>query len=98
MEAMNAGNEESMRCFMTENYSSASPEEKSTEDKMKMPRGIRAQTGKLIVSSVKQLDEFSVAFVCQCENVGIWLEFTVKVKKEPPHYWAGVSVLPAAAP
>ncbi len=54
--------------------------------------------GKLTVSSVKPLDELSVAFVCQSENVGIWLEFTVKVKKEPPHYWAGVTVLPTSAP
>lgn len=98
VEAMNAGDEESMRCFMTENYSSASLEEKSIEDRMKMPRGIRAQMGKLTVSSVKQLDEFSVAFVCQSQNLGIWLEFTVKVRKEPPYYWAGVTVLPATAP
>ncbi|MFC1636878.1 serine hydrolase domain-containing protein [Planctomycetota bacterium] len=98
VEAMNAGDEKSMRCFMTENYSSASLEEKSIEDRMKIPLGIRAQMGKLTVSSVTPIDELSVAFVCKSEAVGIWLKFTVKVKKEPPHYWAGVTVLPAAAP
>jgi len=98
VEAMNADDEESMRRFMTENYSSASLEEKSIEDRMKIALGIHAQMGKLTVSSVKPLDEFSVAFVCQSENVGIWLKFTIKVKKEPPHYWAGVTVLPTSAP
>jgi CubicO group peptidase (beta-lactamase class C family) len=98
VEAINTGDEESMRRFMIENYSLASLEEKSIEDRMKIPLGIHARMGKLIVSSVKPLDELSVAFVCQSEKVGIWLKFTVKIKKEPPHYWAGVTVLPAAAP
>jgi len=97
VEAMNAGDEESMRLFMVENYSSASLEEKSIEDRMKIPLGIHAQMGKLTVSSVKVIDELSVAFVCKGETLGIWLEFTVKVKKEPPHYWSGVTVLPTSA-
>jgi CubicO group peptidase (beta-lactamase class C family) len=95
VEAMNAGNKESMRRFMTENYSSASLEEKSIEDRMKISLGIRDQMGKLTVSSVKVIDELSVAFVCKGEALGIWLEFTVKVKKEPPHYWSGVTFLPS---
>jgi hypothetical protein len=98
VEAMNAGDEESMRLFMVENYSSASLEEKSIEDRMKIPLGIRAHMGKLTVSSATPIDELSVAFVCKSEAVGIWLKFTVKLKREPPHYWAGVTVLPAAAP
>ena len=98
VEAMNAGDEESMHRFMAENYSSASLEEKSIEDRMKIPLGIHAQMGKLTVSSVKPLDELSVAFVCRSENVGIWLKFTLKVEKEPPHYWAGVTVLSTSAP
>ncbi len=98
VEAMNTGDEESMRRFMVENYSSASLEEKSIEDRMTIPLGIHAHMGKLTVSSVTPLDELSVAFVCQSEKVGIWLKFTVKLKKEPPHYWTGVTVLPAAAP
>jgi len=87
-----------MRRFMAENYSSASLEGKSIEDRMKIPLGIRARMGKLTVSSVTPIDELSVAFVCKSEAVGIWLKFTLKVKKEPPHYWAGVTVLPVAAP
>jgi CubicO group peptidase (beta-lactamase class C family) len=98
VEAMNAGDKESMRHFITENYSSMSLEEKSIEDRMKIPLGIHAQMGKVTVSSVKLLDELSVAFVCQSENVGIWLEFTVEVKKEPPHYWSGVTFLPTTPP
>lgn len=98
IEAMNAGDEESMRRFMAENYSSTSLEEESIEDRVKIPLGIRAQTGKLILNAVKPLDEFSVALVCQSENMGIWLEFTIKVKKEPPHYVAGMTVLPISAP
>jgi hypothetical protein len=98
IEAMNAGDEESMRRFMAENYSSASLEKESIEDRVKIPLGVRAQTGKLTVSSVKPLDELSVALVCQSENAGIWLEFTVKVKKEPPHYVAGMTVLPTSTP
>ena len=98
VKAMNAGDEESMRRFMAENYSSESLEDKSIEDRMKIPLGIRARMGKLTVSSVKVIDELSVAFVCKGETLRIWFEFTVKVKKEPPHYWAGVTVLPTSAP
>ncbi|MHC4627043.1 MAG: serine hydrolase domain-containing protein, partial [Planctomycetota bacterium] len=72
VEAMNTGDEESMRRFMVENYSSASLEDKSIEDRMKIPLGIHARTGRLTVSSVKPLDELSVALVCQSEKVGIW--------------------------
>jgi len=50
------------------------------------------------VSSVTPIDELSVAFVCKSEAVGIRLKFTVKLKEEPPHYWAGVTVLPTSAP
>jgi CubicO group peptidase (beta-lactamase class C family) len=98
VEAMNSGDKESMRRFMTANYSPASLQEKSIEGEMKIPLGIRAQMGKLTVSSVKVIDERSVAFVCKGETLGIWLEFTVKVKKEPPHYWSGVTCLPTAPP
>lgn len=98
VEAMNAGDEESMRRFMAENYSSASLEDKSIEDRMKIPLGIHTQMGKLTVSSVTPIDELSVEFVCKSEAVGIWLKFTVKLKEEPPHYWAGVTVLPTSAP
>lgn len=98
VEAMNTGDEESIRRFMVENYSSASLEDKSIEDRMKIPLGIRAHMGKLTVGSVTPMDELSVAFVCKSEAVGIWLKFTVRLKREPPHYWAGVTFLPTSAP
>lgn len=98
VEAMNADGEEALRRFMAENYSPASLQEKSIEDRMTIPRGVRAQTGKLTVGSVKPDGELGVVFVCKGEALGIWLEFTITLQKEPPHYWAGVMFQPTTPP
>jgi hypothetical protein len=98
IEAMNAGDEASLRRFVTDNYSRASLEEEPIEDKIAMFQGIRAPMGSLKVSSVRIKGENSVIVVAKCQNLGIWLELAIKLKKEPPHYWAGVKALPTAPP
>ena len=98
IEAMNAGDEGSLRRFVTENYSPASLEEEPTEDRIAMFKGIRGATGTLKVSSVRMEGENSVIVAAKSQNTGIWLELTIKLKEEPPHYWAGVEALPTAPP
>ncbi|MHC4695912.1 MAG: hypothetical protein ACYTFA_04110, partial [Planctomycetota bacterium] len=97
-EAMNAEDDEALRRFMAENYSPASLKEKSIDDRIVIPRGIRGQAGKLTVGSVKPDGELAVAVVVQSETLGIWFEFTIKLQKEPPHYWAGVTFQPTTPP
>lgn len=98
VEAMNAGNEESLRRFVTENYSTESLADGSIDGKVATFQGIRASTGKFIVNSVQTDGELSAIVVVQCQPLGIWLELTITLKKEPPHYWGGVQALPTAPP
>ena len=53
---------------------------------------------RLNVSSVRMEGKNNVIVVAKCHNVGIWFELTIKLEKEPPHYWGGVNALPTAPP
>lgn len=98
IEAMNAGDEASLRRFVTGNYSPASLEGEPIENKIAMFQGIRAPMGPLKVSSVRMEGENRVIVIAKCRNVDIWLELTIKLKEEPPHYWAGVKAMPTTPP
>jgi hypothetical protein len=98
IDAMNAGDEGSLRRFVIGNYSPASIEEEPIEDKIVMFQGIHAGTGTLEVHSVSVEGENRVIIIAKCQNVGIWLQLTIMLEKEPPHYWAGVKALPTAPP
>ncbi|MHC4695914.1 MAG: serine hydrolase domain-containing protein [Planctomycetota bacterium] len=98
VKAINADDEESLRRFVAENYSQALLNKTSIEDKIALFQGMRAQMGKLTVSSVEPDREFSVVLVGKAEAPGIWGKFTIKVEKEPPHYWTAVTFLPTAVP
>lgn len=68
MEASNAGDDESLRRFLSEDYSKASLEREPIEDQITPYQGIRAHVGKLIVRSVKPDGEFRVALVSAQAN------------------------------
>jgi CubicO group peptidase (beta-lactamase class C family) len=98
VKAINADDEESLRRFVAENYSPVSLEKTRIEDKIALFQGMRGQMGTLTVSSVEVEGEFSVVLVGKAEALGIWGKFTIKVEKDPPHYWTAVTFLPTAAP
>lgn len=98
VEAMNTGDDESLRRFVTENYSPESLREVPVQDRISMFQGIRAPMGTLQVSSVRTEGENTVIILAKCEKIGIWLELTIQLEKKAPHYWAGVKALPAAPP
>jgi len=96
--ALNAGDEESLRRFVTDNYSPASLEQESIEDQIAPYKAIAAQIGALIVRSVESDGGLSAVVVGESDSIGMWFEFILEMEDEPPHYWAGWTGRPTAGP
>jgi CubicO group peptidase (beta-lactamase class C family) len=98
IEALNTGDEETLRAFYADHYAEASLAERPPKERATRAVGLHGQMGRLIPALVTDEDKDSITITVRSEKLKMWLSCTFQLEQQEPHKLATVMIRPSSPP